>query len=173
MNDKTPEVEVMMSVEESKEANEFIVEHLQGMMSERKLEFGGLRKKLSITYWVIIVFSIIMFAMGIVLLSVPIVAAFRNDISGLQSLTAAGFGIADLAGLFLFRPIERIHSLMGDMSQITVALNSFQTQAGLLLLEMNAMDRPTIDQAAERISAAAKESIKLVQDYFEAKGPAQ
>jgi hypothetical protein len=114
-----------------------------------------------------------MFALGIVLISVPVFAAFRGQISELQSLISAGFGIADLAALFLFRPLERIHGLMGDMSQIILALNGYQTQVGLRLMEMNAAERQTLGRAAEYISTAAKDSIKLVQDYFEAKGQTQ
>lgn len=162
-----------MTVEERKRANDFIVRHLQGTMTDGRGELGGLRRKLSATYWVIIILSVIMFALGIALLTVPAAAAFRGQISELQSLIAAGFGIADLAALFLFRPLERIHRLMGDMSQITLALNSFQTQVGLRLMEMNAADRQTIGQAAGHVSAAAKDSIKLVQDYFEAREPAR
>jgi len=73
--------------------------------------------KLSITYWVIVCLSIIMFIIGIVLLSVPVAAAFNKSITIPQSLSAAGFGIADLAGLFFFKPIERIHGLMGDRAK--------------------------------------------------------
>jgi hypothetical protein len=80
----------------------------------------------------------VMFALGIVLISVPVVCAFREDISKLKSFIAAGFGIADLEALFLFRPLERICGLMGDMSQIILPLNSFQTQVGMPLMEMNA-----------------------------------
>ncbi len=172
MSDKTPDTSVMMTAEERKKANDFIVKHLQGTMIDGRGELGGLRRKLSATYWVIILLSVVMFALGIVLLSVPVVAAFRGQISELQSLIAAGFGIADLAALFLFRPLERIHGIMGDMSQIILALNSFQTQVGLRLMEMDSDKRPTMGQAAEHISAAAKDSIKLVQDYFEVRAPA-
>lgn len=165
--------EEKMGKDKRNEYNTCIVDFLISTMSDGRGELGGLRTKLSITYWVIICLSIIMFAMGIVLLSVPVAAAFRSNISGLQSLTAAGFGIADLAGLFLFRPVERIHALMGDMSQITIALNSFQTQVGLRLLEMNANNEQTIEQAAEHICESAKGSIKLIQDYFESRRKTQ
>ncbi|MBT4510703.1 MAG: hypothetical protein HOC20_00645 [Chloroflexi bacterium] len=169
MNDQDPESEIIMSSQERSDANKFIIDHLHKTMRDSRANFAGLRTKLTITYWVMIVLSIGMFIIGIVLLSVPIVAAFRNDISGLESLTSAGFGVVDLAGLFLFRPIERIHSLMGDMSQITMALNSFRIQVGLRLIEMNSNNRATVGQAAEHVSNAAKDSINLVQDYFEGK----
>ena len=158
------------SEEERMKANEFIVHFLQNMMNEGKQEIGKLRRKLSVTYWVIILLSIIMFIVGIVLVSVPAIAAFRGDIDQLQSLITAGFGIADLAALFLFRPMERIHKIMGDMSQIILALNSYQTQVGLRLMELDVTNRPSMGQTAVNVSEAAKESIKLVQDYFESVG---
>lgn len=149
-------------------ANNFIVQHLQNTMNDGRGALSGLGKKLSTTYWIVIVLSVIMFFVGIVLISVPAIAAFQGQITELQSLVAAGFGIADLVGLFFLRPIERIHTLMGDMSQIVVALNNFQAQIGLRLLQLDAKDRPTVGMAAEMVDKAAKDSIELIQKYFEA-----
>jgi len=112
-----------------------------------------------------------MFLLGIVLLSVPIFAALSGNISELHSLITAGFGVADLAALFLFRPLERIHRMMGDMSQIILALNSYQNQVGLRLMELDATNRPSMGLTAKNINEAAKDSIKIVQDYFEAREP--
>lgn len=170
MGNTTSGAELSMTEDERKKANQFIVSHLQATMKDGRRELGGLRGKLSFTFVVIVILSIIMFIVGIVLLSVPFIHAFANEDKGktLQSVIAAGFGITDLAALFFFRPIERIHGLMGDMGQITLAINSFQTQVSLRLLEMNKDDRGTVGKAAERINAAAKDSIKLIQDYFEA-----
>jgi hypothetical protein len=58
---------------------------------------------------------------------------------------------------------------MGDISQIILALNSYQTQVGLRLMELDVTNRPSMGQTAINVSEAAKESIKLVQDYFESK----
>lgn len=169
MADETTAKEKLLAEAERKKANDFIVEFLKSMMTDGNEELGKLRLKLSFTYWVIIYLSIIMFAVGIVLVSVPAIAAFRGDINQLQSLITAGFGIADLAALFLFRPMERIHKIMGDMSQIILALNSYQTQVGLRLMELDITNRPSMGQTAIHVNEAAKESIKLVQEYFEAR----
>jgi hypothetical protein len=165
MSDQDP---TLMDERERREANKFIVNHLQRTMLDGRGELAGLRRKLGVTYWVIVLLSIVMFFVGIVLISVPAIAAFRGEIEELQSLIAAGFGIADLAALFLFRPLDRVHKIMGDMSQLVLALNSFQTQAGLRLLQMDGLNRDSMGQAAVDINAAAKDSIKLIQDYFEA-----
>jgi len=169
MADDSTETGEMISVDERMKANEFIVKFLQNIMDDGKVELGRLRRKLSVTYWVIILLSIIMFALGIMLLSIPAIAAFYGQIDKVQSLITAGFGLADLAALFLFRPIERIHKIMGDMSQIILALNSYQTQVGLRLMELDVTNRPSMGITAINVSEAAKESIKLVQDYFEAR----
>lgn len=166
MDDINAEV-VSIDAEQRKKANEFIVRHLQGSMIDGKIDLKTLRRKLAVTYWVIVILSIIMFAIGIILLSVPFYAAYDAKINELEALIASGFGIADLVSLFLFRPIERIHKIMGDMSQIVIALNSFQTQLGLRLMQMDSTNRQSMGQTAEYINAAAKESIKIIQDYFE------
>ena len=167
MSDENADDSIEMTDDERKAANVFIVKHLQHTMTDEREELDKLRSKLSITYWVIVVTSSIMFIMGCVLISVPFIAAFRSEIGELQSLIAAGFGIADLAALFLFRPTERIHKLMGDMSQVILSLDSFQIQVGLRLMQMNTDERSTLGQASDYISVAAKDSIKLIQEYFE------
>ncbi len=171
MNNETSENELLMKEEERKRANETLVKYLEDTLNIAKGEVVELENKLAYTYWVIVVLSIIMFIVGIVLISVPAVAAFRGSIGELQSIIAAGFGFADLAALFLFRPISRIHKLMGDMSQIIMAINSYQTQVALRLLEMDSNKRETIGKTAEHVKDATKGSIKLIQEYFESKEP--
>ena len=167
MKNNVTESKIIMDLSQVQEANDSISRYLQGMMDESKVELIRLRHKLSCTYWIIIILSIIMFCLGLVLLSVPIAAAFNQKIGLLQSLISAGFGIADLTALFLYGPIEKIHNIMGDMSQIILALNSYRSQVGLRLMEMDVQNRASIGEAADKINAAAENSIKLVQDYFE------
>lgn len=157
----------LMDTKKIQEANENAAKNLYGLMNESKSELTRLRLKLAGSYWIIIVLSVLMFILGIVLLSVPIAAGFRQDSDYLKSIIAAGFGIADLAALFLYGPIEKIHKMMGDMSQIILALNSYRSQVALRLLEMNIYDRDTVGAAADKINEAAEKSIKMIQDYFE------
>jgi len=102
------------------------------------------------------------------LLAVPMYSVLTGE-AETGALITGGLGIADLAGLFLFRPADRIQALMGDMSQITMTLNSFQTQVGLRLLEMRADDPATVGTAADDIRRASEASVRLVEEYFEAK----
>lgn len=168
MSNGTPDAELFVK-EDKEKANKDLLQYLQTAMEDGRKEVIGLQSKLTYTYWIIVTLSVVMFFLGILLLSVPALAAIQGRISELQSVIAAGFGIADLAALFLFRPIERIHGLMGDMSQITLAINSFQAQLALRLLEIDAGKRDTIGTAAEKINDAAKDSIGLIQTYFESR----
>jgi hypothetical protein len=161
----------VLNEEQSIAANEFLAKYLQDALEEGKKGIHKLRIKLSVTYWVIIFVSITMFLLGILLLGVQIINAFNGQTDILKSLIPAGFGIADLAALFFYRPTERLHKIMGDMSQIILALDSFQSQLGLRLMETASKDRKTMGIAAEKISQAAELSIKLIQDYFEPKEP--
>ena len=153
--------------------NKWLVDYLTTTMEEGSGEVAQLRGKLRRTYTIVVVLSVIMFCMGMVLLSAPVIQAIKNAISNSgeafswESFASGGFGITDLAALFFYRPIERIHKLMGDMSQLTLALNSYQSQVALRLLEADARVPSSMGVAAEHINEAAKDSIKTVQDYFE------
>ncbi len=132
-----------------------------------------MRGKLRRTSSIVVVLSVIMFFMGMALLSAPVVQAIKNVVSDAgeafswESFASGGFGITDLAALFFFRPVERIPKLMGDMSQLTLAVNSYQSQVALRLLEADARKPDTMGNAAAHINEAAKDSIRAIQDYFE------
>jgi len=66
MNEQNPESEIIMSSQERSDANKFIIDHLHKTMRDSRANFAGLRTKLTITYWVMIVLSIVMFIIGIV-----------------------------------------------------------------------------------------------------------
>jgi hypothetical protein len=158
---------VLPDHEQRKKANQKSFDNLYAVMRDSRRELTLLRMRLALTYWVVVILSVIMFALGIVLLSVPVLLMLQGRSAEMQAYVAAGFGLADLTALFLFKPIERIHRLMGDMSQITLALTSFQTQVELRLIQMDASNRSSVGETAEAIAAVAPAAIKLIQDYFE------
>jgi hypothetical protein len=158
---------VLPDHEQRQKANQKGFENLHAVMRDSRRELTLLRMRLALTYWVVVILSVIMFALGIVLLSVPAVMALQGRTAELQAIIAAGFGLADLTALFLFKPIERIHRLMGDMSQITLTLTSFQAQVELRLIQMDAGNRSSVGDAAVQIGEIAPAAIKLIQDYFE------
>lgn len=158
-----------------------VVQENQGLMTQLggTLKAGAeaiveLRRMLKITYWVVIVLSIIMFLIGVVLLSVPVTHGFQQLRAGTfkgenwtLSIVSGGLGIVDFVTLFFFRPVDRIRRLMGDFSQLTVILNTYQTCVGLRLLESKLDDRSTVGEAAVHVNAAAKDCLELIDDYFE------
>jgi len=151
------------------ENNKAIAEDLNHSVRSNEIELEKLKSKLTVTYWVIISFSSILFLLGVVLLTVPVAAAFSGKIDTLNSIIAAGFGIADLAALFLYGPIDRIHKIMGDMSQIILVLNSYQYQVSLILIEMDIADKKSVGEAAAKLGEAATTKIRLIEEYFEVK----
>lgn len=153
---------------EEHDFNHRLMEFLQKTLDEGNRALAGLWNQLTITYWLIVCASICTFLAGIVLISVPAINALSKDQSlEWHHLFASGFGVADLAVLFLFRPIERMQELMGNMGQIKLVINNFQDQVALRLLETNLRESETLGKAAEHINEAARDSIVLIQDYFE------
>jgi hypothetical protein len=65
-------------------------------LNDGSREVTKLRSKLAVTYWILICLSVVMFVVGVALISIPAWAAFRGEIGELKSLIAAGFGLADL-----------------------------------------------------------------------------
>lgn len=151
----------------AKDRNEDLANQLHISLSENKKGIMKLRAKLSVTFWTIIILSLVTFATGIVLLSVPVISALGGKIDQFTAITAGGFGIANLVGLVLYGPIDKIHNLMGDMSQLILELNSNQVQISLRLMEMDKEKRETIGFAAEKICNATEASIISIQQNFE------
>lgn len=151
--------------------NAFLIRFLEGITQNGMGEVEKLRSKLAISYYTLLILSVVMFAVGIALLTSSMFTSMNTD-SG-RDLGAAGIagglGVVDLLSLFILRPVQRIQGLMGDMSQITLAINSYQTQVGLRLLEADSDDSSTLGEAADHINKAAQESIGLIQVYFEAR----
>jgi hypothetical protein len=156
-----------MSEEEANKANRNAIKLVQETTLDCAKQVRKLRSKLAYTYWLIVALSIVLFIVGIVLILTPLARTTQGNGINWEAFIPAGIGIADLVGLFLYNPIKRIHTLMGDMSQVILIINSFQIQRDLRLVEMDVNDRKSVGEAAAHISKAAKESIRLIQKYFE------
>lgn len=150
-----------------RQANQFAGASLQDVVKQGMQWLVDLRRKLSFTYWLILGLSAVMFVLGVILLSVPVAAAWKGNVEVLTSVIAAGFGIADLGALYLFRPIDRLQQLMGDMSQITMMINSFQMLISLRLQEMDLEDPRSVSRAAKYIQELSEEFARQVETYFE------
>lgn len=162
----------LVSSQKAEEANSELLDYMHLILTDGRQEVCGLWSKFAWTYRIIVFLSISMFLIGVVLISVPVWTIYRGDIMTLESLSIAGFGLLDLVTLYLFRPVTRLQTLMGDMGQITIAFNAFQTQVALFLLETDKDNRQTMGIAAANIGQAACSSVELIQRYFEPEEPA-
>jgi len=163
------DVGMQMTEKERGMANLKLMTYLDETLANGMREVKMLQRKLAFSYWISVALSILMFLVGLILLSVPFITAFYGKGTEWQSAISGSLGIVDLVALFLIGPLNRIHKLMGNIAQVTIAINSFQNQVALRLLELNKDDRKSIGKAAKYIDNAARESIELIQQYFEEK----
>jgi hypothetical protein len=169
MNEISPQPEVL-DEQKRDQANVWLVNFMQGTLEDCRREVDKLQQKLSGTYWVIVTLSILMFAVGMGLIIAAAWKGYRSQGLSSEALTIGGLGLADLTGLYFFRPVEQIRKIMADMSQITVAINSHQTQISLRLLETDSERRASMGEAAEFIRKVAKHSLRT-SDGTEQKAP--
>lgn len=149
------------------EGKEETIENIE-QIRKKTYDFTEKIKKLQTrmwrTYFLIVVASAVMFALGIWLLINPLLS---QNICFPECYIPAILGLAILAGLFLFHPIKRIQRLMGDTIQIIMVLDSFQTQRDLLLKTIDWNSSTSVIEAAKNINCATKECTKMIQGCFE------
>lgn len=165
--------DAVLTEQQASRENKKLAEHMHYILADNRQEAGRLRRKLSLTYWIVVTLSVLMFLVGLALISTPLwdVVGWVNldETNGLptESLVVSGIGIADLIGLVLFNPIARVQKLMGDMSQLTVLFDGFQTQVALRLLETDSKKRETMGIAASHVGAAADDTCGLIEERYE------
>jgi len=159
--------EFVLTEEEIKESNQFYSEKLKNISDENLKGIENVRNQIKHVFQITLVLYIALFILGISLLSVPLFAAFYGNISIYNSLIGGTLGITDIAIVLAFKPVERIHDLMGDMSQISMAINSYQQQVALRIIQFDSKDRTSIDHAAEEINTATRETLEMIQTYVE------
>jgi hypothetical protein len=149
--------------------NEELMRNLHCTLRNNSNHFKDLKKKVNNTYVITVLLYSLVFFLGLALLSVPLYYAFKGDIVTYNSIISGTLGITDLVVLFLFKPVERIHNLMGDMSQITIINTSFQEQVALRLIEMNVNEKKSVGESADHINDVTKSSMDLIEIYIESK----
>ncbi|MGC9516219.1 MAG: hypothetical protein ACP5C3_00810 [Methanomicrobiales archaeon] len=156
----------ILDKEEQKQRNIKNADHIKKIVSKNKKYFEKMRQRVVKNYKITLVLYIIMFFWGLILLSVPLVTAILGDIS-LYSTLVGGLGIADLALLFLFKPVDKIHNITTDLNQITIISNGYLLQETLRLIQLDINDRESVGQTAEYIGAAAASTVGLLEQYCE------
>ncbi len=158
------------------EENEELLRYLKKVRKDGSLSVQKLRKKLSYSYWILIVMSTLLFLLGMALMISSTVIFFQEAEAGKEvsntfskGLTTGGMGIVDLAMLFLMKPFSRIQKLMGEMGQITLLINSYRQQVGLILLGINIKEDPaSVQEAINSIQKAVSTTVSAIEQYFEA-----
>ena len=163
-----------------------LLEHLNKTLSEGRAAVTRVRKKLNYTYWVLVGMSVIMFFVGMFLLldaalhiindgTIPglaegATATADQTTSNLYntSLTSGGLGLMDIILLFVSQPFKRIRQLMADMSQLTLLINSYQSQIGLIMLGVDMKKREvSIPLALTQINNSVTTTVKAIESYTE------
>ena len=148
-------------------ANVFLIDYMESVLMDGRAKVGDIWYKFNYTYWIIVILSICMFMVGIALLSLSAWLLINDKTESLNWLAMAGLGMVDIITLLLFKPVNRLQDLMGDMGQMTITLNGYQTQKALILLGSDIKERATLAQAAANIGDVSQRSISLIETYFE------
>lgn len=155
------------------ESNTKLIEYMCQILQDNRDEAKELRKKQRVTYWFLIGLSTLMFLAGLAMITAPLwiellkTTARFKEMNWAGTAVMIGIGVADLIALYQLKPLARIQKLMGDMSQMTVAFSSFQTRVALRLLETDIEKRETVGEAAVHVGKIAKDTLPMVEKYFE------
>lgn len=155
-----------------KEWNDGALITIKNVTEENKILFSDMRTKISNTFKITVGLYIALFILGFLLLSVPIWYAYTGQIAVYNSIITGTLGITNLVVLFLFKPVERIHDLMSDLSQITLLLNNYRQQEALILYQFNSQldsQKKSASETVQNIREAASNSVNLLEQYCEMK----
>lgn len=160
--------DVAFSEGDAARANHELVEHMKCVLNGSLGAATELRQKLQWTYWIVVTLTVLMFGVGLMLISTPLWALFGVKAPDLNVMLAAvGVGFLDFVALFLYGPINRIKKLMGDISQLTVSFDSFQVQVAMLLFAADSRNRESLVETQVQIGAAAQKVLGLIEQYYE------
>jgi hypothetical protein len=148
-------------------ANKALLDYTLEVLQENRRQARMLYNKLRITYAIVVALSVLMFLLGLALLSAPLWPLAQGKSVDWTHVLPAGIGLVDLVTLYLFGPVSRIQKLMGDMSQLTIVLGGYQITVALRLLEARLKEPPTLGRASVEVGMATRRSLQWVEKYFE------
>ena len=147
----------------------WMVAELQSTLEEGKRDVVAVRRRLKITYAVIVVFSVGLFLLGLALVAFPARAFYRGDIEELTFGALAASGAVLLGLLLYFRPLDRLQALVADSTYVTLVKDSFQYQVALRLIALDTDDAASVERAAAYVGEAAQGSMDLVYTQMQAR----
>lgn len=149
--------------------NGWLVSELRSTLEEGKKDVSIVRRRLRVTYAVIVIFSLAMFALGMALVGFPGRAYYSGEIDELTFGTLAGSGGVVLALLLYFRPLDRLQALVADSTYVALVKDSFQYQVALRLIALDTDDAQSVENAATYVGEAAQASMELVYTQMQAR----
>lgn len=153
-------------VKENQWFGDFLKKTLEDGCGKLKELQNSLKWKDSALTWL----NIIMFLVGILLTTIPLFSYILQGEIEQQNLISGGLGAAELVALWMINPIKRTHKYMGDYAEISIAINSFVNQIACIIIATDIRDeykKESFTEAVEMIRETTKETMSLVQKYFE------
>ena len=147
----------------------WLIKQLQKTLQEGKSEVAGIRRRLQITYWAMIVLTIGLFVFGAALIGFPALSYSRGTIEEVTFGALGGAGALVIGLLLYFRPLERLQSMLADATYVSLIKDSFQYQVTLRLLALDLDDVKTVSEAASHVGEAAQASMDLVYTQLQAR----
>jgi hypothetical protein len=164
-----PGPQAAMSPASAQQANADLIAYMMAALDEGRAQSAALYGRLNWTYWLLVIMAVIIFGVGVALLSSPLWLPATVHTGGFDWFALVfppTLGIANLLGLYLYKPVRRINMLMGTMTQLIVVLNQYQIRVALRIVECDIADRPTIGAAAEDLRTIAAYSLGAIEHYF-------
>ncbi|MDH3470569.1 MAG: hypothetical protein OEM94_04550 [Acidimicrobiia bacterium] len=158
----------LLSAEQG-DPRQWLITQLRATLEEGKGEVAGIRRRLQITYWSMIVLTVGLFVFGIALIGFPALAYYRDSIEQVTFAALGGAGGLVIALLLYFRPLERLPTMLADATYVSLIKDSFQYQVTLRLLALDLDDSKTVSEAASHVGEAAQASMDLVYTQLQAR----
>ena len=140
----------------------------QNFASLNEEDLFGFRRRFTFIFWLVISITIILFILSVTLLLIPVLGFTGRipPVSEWQNVISAASGLLVLFALFRFRPYEKIHKLTGDMSQITLVFNNYQTQVKFQLSRTDAELSDNINEVCDKLMEITQNSMDLIQLHY-------
>lgn len=153
----------------SEPSSGWLVDELRTTLDEGKQDVAEVRRRLRITYAVIVLFSAGLFVLGLALVGFPALAFYRDEIDETTFGALATAGAVVLALLLYFRPLDRLQALVADSTYVALVKDSFQYQVTLRLIALDTEDAGSVEAAAAYVGEAAQASMDLVYTQMQAR----
>jgi hypothetical protein len=157
---------VLMRDDKKNAANNNLIKDIIELMDRRMNLTRRLHRFIEGTFSGIQAMTIIAYVLGIFLIVSSVLYYFLTE----QRLDVFGFtalGAGEMTAIFLYQPVQRVQNALGDFSQHTVVLHSWNTQVALRMLIMDINDKDDVNKACEHIREITREYAETIEKLIE------